>query len=683
MRKWLVLFAFCGATAASGQPVAEVPAPFEALLVRAAVGAVEVSPWGRSYRFAAGPLPVAVRSQGVDVLAAAPRFRVGTQPVVWEAPEVVEASPARVRLRSRGAVGSLSFDAETRIEYDGMIEVDLTVRPGPSKRLPALAYEISLARESSRYFAHHLPYDYQVANVDKGRLIEAAGHLPERLILDFVPTLAVGGHRVGVEWWSETNAHWRQAAGRRPFELQRVGNTTELRVQPVVAPIELEDVWRDRFTLFVFPSRPAPDRWRSVRILPYNRAANFKDAGDDIEFVWLAMQKGFHAKYDGLPGSVDDAFQRGQRKRLAELGVSYMPYGMLTLAPILHPRTMTEFPRWSAEGRWWKLQPGHTNAVVRRTHPELQPGAPYTYPACAAESDYFDWMLEENVQTLRKERPDALYFDHGGITRMCVRSPRLAGKPAGTESWEYGNVRRFYKRLYEAVQRVRPDARIVIHSHGAPKALGAFVDFHMFGEALNVEFAGGVPTAQYRADPSLYRPDYLDLPDGFLEAHFYPRVGGVPSLLPQVLWAMDPARPERARAYQRMVQAIVLVNDVHAPLWVSDLDAAEAVIQAIDRFGDLGNATVHPWWANADSVRVPKGLRSTAWVREGRALLVLANFGAEEISGRVLVDRARLSLPALEQVSDLERPGDRPRPISDDGFEVSIPPRELRLLRLE
>jgi hypothetical protein len=266
---------------------------------------------------------------------------------------------------------------------------------------------------------------------------------------------------------------------------------------------------------------------------------------------------------------------------------------------------------------------------------------------------------------------------------MCVRSPRLAGKAAGTESWEYGNLRRFYKRLYEEVQRVRPQARIVIHTHGAPKALGAFVDFHMFGEALNVEFGGGTPTAQYRANPELYRPDYLALPEGFLEAHFFPRVGGVPSLLPQILWAIDPKRPERSRAYQRMHQAIVLVNDVHAPFWVSDLDAAEEVVRAIDRFGDLADAAVFPWWDNADSVDAPRGLRSTVWVKDGRALLVLANFGEVWIRGRVRLNESRLSLPKLRQQRNLERPDDPPRPIGDEGVEVSVPPRELRLLGLE
>jgi hypothetical protein len=656
-----------------------VPPPFEPL--RAVMGddGAEVALWGRRYRFAGGPLPTVVRSQGRQIFTGVPRFRLGGETVAWQRPELALATPREVRLRSVGAAAGARVEADTRVEYDGMIAVELSVH---GARVSRLEYELRLAPEAARFFSHHLPYDYQVSNVDKGRLLESAGLLPDALALPFVPTLALGAREVGVEWWSETNAHWGTAARTPAFAVDRTAAGVRLRITPIAAPLEIDGVWRDRFALFVFPSRPPPRRWRSVRMLPFNRAANFGDASPETRFLWLAMQQGFHAKHDGLPASVDDAFQRGQRERLKQLGVGYMPYGMLTLAPILHPRTMAEFPRWSAEGRWWRLQPGFRNAVIERTRPELRPGAPYTYPVCAAEADYFEWMLGENVRALRDEKLDALYFDHGGITRMCVRSPRLRGAP-GRESWEYGNVRRFYKRLYEAVQRERPEARVVIHTHGAPKALGAFVDFHMFGEALNAVFADGAPTADYRARPELYRPDYLALPGGFLEAHFHPRVGGASSLLPQVRWAMDAERPQRSRAHQRALHAIALSNDVHVPLWVSDLAAAEEVVRALDRFGDLGDARVHPWWTNGAALRVPPGLRATLYTKGQRALLVLANFEVEARRGTVRLDAAAFSLPSLSRVRDLERPGASAQALGPNGFDVSVPARDLRLFALE
>jgi hypothetical protein len=684
---WAAAAALVVLVEAAAAAAGPVPRPFEPLRVREEAGAVEVALWGRSYRFGAGPLPSEVRSQGIALFAEHPRFRVagaeGEQDVVWQTPTLVEALPEVVRLRSLGTLPGLRVQAETRLEYDGMIAVDLELQAEQPVRLLRLDYEVALTSSAMRFFARHLPYDYQVANVDKRRLLDSAGLLPDRLALAFVPTLALGDRRVGVEWWSETDAHWREGPGARPFEVVRSGAVTRLRVTPIGAPLVLErgSSWRDAFAFFVFPSRPPPERWRSVRFLPYARASRF-DKGIGTRFMFLATQSTFHAQYDGLPAALPDSFQRELRAELERLHVGYMPYGMLTLAPILHPRTMSQFQEWSAEGKWWRIHKGYENPVIRRNRPELGSGAPYTYPVCAARKDYFDWMLGQVVETLVAERLDALYFDHGAITRMCVRNPILKGK-RGAESWEYRNVREFYKRLYEQVQERRPGALIAIHTHGAPKALGAFVDFHIFGEALNAHFGGGRPSSVYFSNPQLYTPDYLALPDGYLDAQLFPPVGGVASVIPQIKWALDPAKRERVRGFQRAFQALVLSNDVHAPLWVSDLDTADEIYRAVDRFGDIGSAVVHPWWENGAAIRRPDGLRATAWVRDGRALLVLANLGGIELKGRVELDREALAIAGVQRVRDLERPDAKASAIDRGGFAVTVPPRDLRILALE
>jgi hypothetical protein len=664
-----------------------VPPPFEPIRVQPAPGAVELTLWGRSYRFEAGPLPTAIASQGQALLVGRPRFPLrgaqGEQEIAWQAPEVVEAHDDFVLLRSAGAAPGVRASAETRVEYDGMIAVDLTLEAERATEVRGLRYELPLASRAMQLFSRHLPYDYQLANVDKNQLLHSAGVLGERLQLGFVPTLALGDRRVGVEWWSETNVHWVPAPDAPPFVVARDGEAARLTVTPIAAPLPLAGgaSWRDSFALFVFPARPPPERWRSVRFLPHNRVGVF-NRRIGTRMMFLATQATFHAQHDGLPASVDDKFQREIREELDWKDVGYMPYGMLTLAPLLHPTTMSRFEEWSAEGKWWRLQPGFDNPVITRTHPELGPGAPYTYPACAARKDYFDWMLRENLATLRKERLDALYFDHGAITRMCVRNPVLGGR-RDRQSWEYRNVRDFYKRLYEQARAVDPKALIVIHTHGAPKAIGAFVDFHIFGEALNVHFANGHPVNQYVANPRLYTPDYLALPEGYLDAQFFPPVGGASSVIPQVRWALERVQPGRARGFQRALQAIVLSNDAHAPLWVSDLDTADEIYKAVDRFGDIGEAKVHPWWSNDALIRRPAGLRATAWVHDDRALVVLANLSAAAISADVGFDVAGLGLPDADSVRDLERPDSRRKRLEAGSFRTDVPPRDLRILLLE
>jgi Glycoside hydrolase 123, N-terminal domain len=683
----LLLLAGTRAAALTESETASVPRPFEPLRVQAGSGAVEIELWGRLYRFDAGPLPSAVVSQGTGLLAARPRFELrgaaGKHEITWEPPEVLEARNDLVRLRSLGTARGIRVQAETSIEYDGMVAVELALTAEKPTQVLGLRYELPLASGATQFFSRHLPYDAQADNVAKQQLLEAAGLLPDRLALDFVPTLALGDRRVGVEWWSETNAHWSLASGARPFEVVRSGAVTRLSVTPISAPLSLAPgvAWSDAFALFVFPSRPPPERWRSVRFLPYNRVNGF-DSRIGTRFVFLATQANFHAKHDGLPASEDDRSQRELRKELEWKNVGYMPYGALMVAPSLHPTTMSHLEDWSTRGKWWRIYAGYDNPVIRRTHPELGVGAPYTYPVCAARSDYFDWMLGENLKALRAEHLDALYFNHGAITRMCVRNPALAGRP-GRESWEYRNVREFYKRLYEKVQAVSPDALIVIHTHGTPKALGAFAHFHIFGEALNGFFGAGRPRGEYQANPKLYAPDYLALPDGHLDAMLFPPVGAIASVIPQIRWASEKVDPERVKGYQRAFQALVLSDDAHAPLWVSDLDTADELYRAVDRFGDLGDVAVHPWWSNEAEIGRPAGLRATAWVRGDRALLVLANLEGSAVRGRIQLDLAALGLPDARRVRDLEHPEARRLSIDGGAFEVEVPPRDLRILQVE
>jgi hypothetical protein len=664
---------------------ATVPPPFQPLRVTGSTGAVSVGLWGRTYDFRRGPLPETIRSRGRQMFLAPPRFQAAVsqvaRSVVWQDTRVISSAPDVVRLKTIGQMPGIQVVALTRIEYDGMIAVQLTFTAQQALTFDRLTYELQLGEQVANHYARHLPYDPAQENVDKAQLPYSAGGVPARLALDFVPTLALGNQSVGIEWWSETDAHWTPAVDVPPFEVTRGSGMTKLRVTPIAFPLVLAagQAWRDSFSLFVFPTRPPPPRWRSVRMMPYSRVWSL-DPNVGSRFVFMASQEAFHAQYDGLPASVNDAFQRSVRADLARRGVGYIPYSMLFVAPLLHPRTMSSFDAWAAH-KWWKLLPGWTNPVIERTHPSAAVGDPYTYPPCAARKDYFDWMLEQNLATLRAERPDGFYFDQGAITRLCLRNPILAGK-VGRQSWEYGNVRDFYKRLYEAVKTESPEALIVIHTHGTPKALGAFVDFNISGESLNGVFGAPYTATQYFANPDIYRPDYFALPPSYLEAQLLPRVGGVSSLIPQVKWAIDPDRPSRARAFQRRLHAITLVNDVHAPIWASDVDASLEIYRALDRFGDLGNVSVYEWWKNAQRIQRPAGLKVTAYVRAGRALLVLTNPGTTRVRGRVTLDLDGLKLSSARRYLDLER-STTSQPLVNDGLDVDVPPQDLRLMLVE
>jgi hypothetical protein len=301
-----------------------------------------------------------------------------------------------------------------------------------------------------------------------------------------------------------------------------------------------------------------------------------------------------------------------------------------------------------------------------------------------ARQDYLDWMLAQYLDTFRAERLDGVYFDHATISRMCVRTPVLKGRPRDRQAWEYFSVRDFYKRLYEGMRATSPpDALLTMHSHGPPRALAAWADFTFIGEGWNVMFKGSHGWNQIKGNRRLYDPDYFRLPADYLEAQLLPRIGGVIAVLPQVKHALDPDQPERGRRYQRAFFARILPFDV--PYWNSGSEnrVLSDVNLALDRFGPLDGATVFPWWEERGVVARHDAVRVTSYAKDGRVLILAANWSDKPVEARLSLQHALLGLREDARARDAEVKGAKPgKPVRGE-IEVHIPPRDLRILLLE
>jgi hypothetical protein len=672
------------ATPASPAP-GPVPPPFEPVqAAKAADGAVEVGVWGRRYRFVAGPLPDAIESQGQPLLRRPPSFSAGARRVTWTAPELVSHTAEYALLRSRSAEPELDLRSETRVEYDGMIRVTIDALVSDrDPRIDGFAYEIALPRSAVEFFNHHLLYDYENYAVNKGTLMEAAGRVKDGTRrFAFVPSFSLGGREIGIEWWAETNVHYSGPHARDPIELRASADEVVLRIEPATAAVRPASgtTWRDVFALFPAPMRPEPRDRRSLRLVSQGAAAPRFDTGIGTELVWIAMSSDFPPRWHGLPHSRRDGKQAQMRAALAQRDIRYIPYSKLNVAPDLHPRTMASLERWSSDGRWWRRPEPNELRVFQANREKWKPGDPYTFSVCLAHVDYLDWLLEENMRALREEQTDGLYFDLGSISRMCVRNPVVQGHP-DREVWEYFNVRDFYKRLYTQMKAYKPDARMIVHTHGTPRAMGAFMDAHLIGESINVAFSRGHHYSQVIQKPGLFEARYLDHADTWLPAQFFPPVG-VTVLLPQVNAGSDPAHPERTRPFQRELYAWALADDVTSMLGNADLSAAVPVLQAIDRFGSMAGVEVHPWWKPGGPVVNASGVvRVTLYQKPKRALAVVANWRDREVTAELAVDAASLGLGEEIEATDLERREDLP--FANQKLRVRVPARDFRLVMLE
>jgi hypothetical protein len=671
---------------------AAVPSPFAPIETRTVADfehtgdrVVEVRPWGRTYRFLRGPLPTQIVSQGTDLLAGAPRWSIdlggeSAQPS-WSVTELESASARQVVLKSTARQGAFEVRARTLIEYDGMIRVDLEiVGQGDAFTLRALSYEIPLRPEVALWFNHHVSYDYRRLNIDKQQLISSVGPFPaDRQTFDYAPTFFLGNHDVGLEWWSDENLHWKSQKGEPPIELRRSGSEAILRVSPVSAPLAANTGWKHRFALFPAPMRPAPRRWHSNRFITPTAVRSFERKG--FRYYWIAFPGQIFPYYHGLPATPQNAEQSALRAGLRKQDIGYIPYGKLMAAPSYHPETLAHRDTWPANRRLFTGPTGPEEALMKR-YTGWKRGEAYSYNVCAGRVDYFDWMLAENLKTLRDEHTDGIYFDFGSISSICETEPGLQGG-TGEQAWHYFELRDFYKRLYENVAEINPEALITIHTNGQPRALTAWVDYNFVGEALNALFREGLNWRQLKQRPERYDPDYFRIPSLFLMAQTMPRIGGVTSILPQLQKARLRMDPSRLIELQRGFLSQVLVNDTH--FWFANCDQPALVktIAALDRFGDLDDAEFEPWWGPQASLEHGPDLKVSVYRREDALLAVVANWTPTALEAQLRLRPGDVAAGRFTRWSDLEQPSEQPSKIVAGKVPVRIPAHDFRLIRIQ
>lgn len=664
-----------------------VPEPFlpvRVILNGAGPGSKLISVWGREYRFGHGPLPAEIVSQGADLFASPPQFYLdtgsGRRTIEWSSPEIIEQGPRSINLASHGRMGVLELKANTTIEYDGMIRVQISMTARQSVRISSYSYSIRLNENVGEYYNHHVAYDYQKLAVDRNKLIDAAGSVPDtKRRFSFFPTFFVGNKEVGMEWWCESDSEWAGPWRYRAIELGREGSYVEFAVEPIAVSrvLDANESWSDTFAIFPTPLRAPPRNWRSIRFASLDTIRQ-KSNETHNKFAYIAFPNQFDAQWHGLPASRKTQKQSDLRNTLREAGALYLPYGTLTAVPFLHPVVMKNSDDWSASSRLWTGPPKSVEDFLKQGG--WRQGDPFGYAACMERDDYIDWMLGEYETIFREEELDGLYFDHAAMNEMCVKSERLKNRQ-GRQVWSYFSLRHFYMKLYESIKAQRPDALLTMHTNGQPRAFAAWADFTFIGEGWNVLFRGGHGFREIANDRSLYKPDYFRLPRVYLDAALLPRLGGITAVLPEIHHGIDPEHPEIAQKYQRAFFAQILPYDV--PVWHANSETRmlSSVFDAIDSFGPVDDAAVYQWWKHQGAVPSDRRIVATTYALEGRALIIVANWSEKDMSADLVLDRDLLQLRPGYAVRDGEsKSRTLKRGDADDTFPLTVPAHDLRIL---
>ena len=163
-----------------------------------------VRPWGRVYQFGRCLMPATVETAGAEVLAAPVTLSVTAdgRRLTWQgdAPTVTTNRPERVEFSGTAQCAAFELAGTARIDYDGMIRVDLELTPKGKPHVDELTLEIPLKPEHAEYL-YHFPGKWQsVAN---------SGKLPEAGFRHaFKPFIWLGDNDRGFSWFCESAENW-------------------------------------------------------------------------------------------------------------------------------------------------------------------------------------------------------------------------------------------------------------------------------------------------------------------------------------------------------------------------------------------------------------------------------------------------------------------------------------------
>ncbi len=660
-------------------------APWTPVTVKTNASAIEVGVWGRSHKFA-GALPCSIVTAGSEILASPIRLvgRVGGQPIEWKRSGnfVFSADKSHAILTGWQAGDDLIINTTTRVEFDGLLRVDLVVLPQHKKtpKIEQLWLEVPIKRERASLF-HYFPGKWGSA-MNSGELTEAG------LTLKFQPFVWLGREDSGLGWFAESDKGWQPEAPDRAMEVLVRGGEVVLRARlletgpqvakaPTLSAVRLPVTFT--FGFQATPVKPWPKDFHEWRIwhvpqlgvgltLPIPKEwwvchRAFPDH-NDFDVIDRGAKLGaktavFHEDWVPIQ-NYPMTFPEEKFKRIVgachQHGMKVLVYHGYEFSPLA--------PEWAEM---------HDDILVKDSKGAIwsgwyRPPEQRDFKVCYA-SVWRDRLADGIERARQRYGFDGVYLDGTIEPWPCYNEKHGCGFRAadGTMHPTYPifGVRQFMLRLY-GMFHPRGGLINVHQSTCCTTPTLAFADSYWDGE----QFAGG----ELSGDP------LKTLPLGALRAEFMGRNFGVPAEFlayerpPQ--WTFDHAL------------AFSMLHDVRVrPCGLASLEKMSPIWAMMTRFG-TGKAEWHPYWetkplatAPQESVKVSLYARPGAKGKGGRALLVVSNLSAAQpVTAQVTLDLGRLGMTPKTAIDPLTRES---LTCADGKLTVPLQPMRMRLVWVE
>ena len=216
--------------------------------------------WNREHFFAGAPLPAQITNGGADVLAGPVQLVATlagkTQQWIPGHLTVTSTDKNKVVFKTVQTSDALALDAETAMEFDGMLWTEITVTPKGKAQLDALDLVIPIKNEYAKY--RHWPSDVALT----GNIGRENGWRWEHDLPNYA-YFWIGNDDVGLTWFFETWRQFRFADEESKVELVREDGALRLLIHYVGTPVSFEEPLTLAFGLQATPTRPRTRGWRS------------------------------------------------------------------------------------------------------------------------------------------------------------------------------------------------------------------------------------------------------------------------------------------------------------------------------------------------------------------------------------------------------------------------------------
>lgn len=583
----------------------------------------------RMYDFRRRALPDALREKGMDILRSPVVLRMVTGGKNYDLADFKlipgSQTPGRILMHGSGNIAGCRIQCELEFEFDGYCVLDFRI-DRKNTEIEKLYLEFPFTKETS--LLKFVPFLNEKA-VQK----EDVGCLKPQSWA-FGPGIWIGNDERGLTWFAESDEFYRLKDSSKAVEIN-VNEKSEaaLRVNLIdSASKDIPQALEYKFGFQVTPVKPFPQPrdWMNYSLV---NAPNEK-----IFISGWGNRKEFN--YQGMPGNDGclnaEEYNRNNHETTKKLrsGNSQYRHPLLAvryLYPNMCPSTV---PELLAFRQYWTVQP---DDVWNTDGPDTVPSVRVS-PDSKSWANFYCWRFD---RYFRNSVENGMYQDFSHPIKD-MNPAHGAGYVRNGKRYPTYSIFKFHeiqKRLYKIAKKYEsPEREIFFIGHSG----GSFILPHgNFWQMTNDgEYLGGVVNPQ--------KP-YLDFfSEGRWRTEFNGRQFGL-------LCNFIPIEG-KGEAYTNEMFALIVPGAV---TWMHhSMINAKPQKRVFDAYREFGMSDIEkflPYWNNQEYLNVNSGhLKASMLLKAGKILLLVGNWGNENLTGEFTLNLKKLALPENVMIKDCD-----------------------------